>query len=147
VTHNQHSNTKVNDINTKFLQTTYRPNSCRPRKYRQKCVNIILLKNSFLPVNSYEYDELTKIFPRFNLYSPLSRSKTPTYPCIIFYFWLTKVLTSDGSQISLTCIRNICSHINHITNILITTNRIYTGSTESLLSMIFTYYHHISTTR
>jgi hypothetical protein len=26
----------------------------------------------------------------------------------IIYFWLTKVLTSDGSQIRLTCIRNIC---------------------------------------
>jgi hypothetical protein len=47
-----------------------------------------------------------QFFPRFNFYSPLSRSKTPTYPCIIFYFWLTKVLTSDGSQIRLTCIRN-----------------------------------------
>ena len=58
--------------------------------------------------NGYEYDELTQFFPRFNFYSPLSRSKTPTYPCIIFYFWLTKVLTSDGSQIRLTCIRNIC---------------------------------------
>jgi hypothetical protein len=42
---------------------------------------------------------------------------------------------------------NICSHINHMINILITTNRIYTGRTESLLGRIFTYYRHISTTR
>ena len=32
VTQNQHSNTKVNDINTKIPQTTYKPNSCRPKK-------------------------------------------------------------------------------------------------------------------
>ena len=58
--------------------------------------------------NRYEYDKLTQFFPRFNFYSPLSRSKTPTYPCVIFYFWLTKVLTSERAQIRLTCIRNIC---------------------------------------
>ena len=53
---------------------------------QKNTAKMIILKNSFLPVNSYEYDELTKIFPRFNFYSPLSRSKTPTYPCNIFYF-------------------------------------------------------------
>ena len=34
--------------------------------------------------NRYEYDELTQFSPRFNFYSPLSRSKTPTYSYIIF---------------------------------------------------------------
>ena len=49
--------------------------------------------------NRYENDELTQFFPRFNFYSPLSRSTTPTYPCIIFHFLLTKVLTSDGYKL------------------------------------------------
>ena len=37
--------------------------------------------------NRYEYDELTQFSPRFNFYSPLSRIKTPTYPCIIYFIF------------------------------------------------------------
>jgi hypothetical protein len=35
----------------------------------------------------YGYDELTQFSPRFNFYSPLSRSKTPTYPCMIYFIF------------------------------------------------------------
>ena len=49
------------------------------------------------------------------------------------------IYTSGKKIKKIICLRsfplNICSHINHIhmINILITTNRIYTGSTESFL--------------
>ena len=62
--------------------------------------------NNYLITNYWFWTKCFTVLSTFQLLFTFVtlRSKTPTYPCIIFYFWLSKVLTSDGSQIRLTCI-------------------------------------------